>query len=277
MYRLTVCDLDGTILTHDYTLRPAVRDAMQAVVDAGLRITIASGRGYQMLKPVLGSLPLNAPVIGCNGGLIFEPHTRHILYLQPMSLPLAHELIRLVQQDGLGIRVYLDDMETLLEWQPGQPSFALTRDGAVVGQVTDPLAELTRPPHKLVVYSQAPHLTPVVVARLQEYIGNQAHVVASNTQIVEIITPGISKATGMAWLAAYLGVPREETIAIGDSDNDAEMLEWAGLGIAMGNATPAAKAAADWIAPSVEEDGVAVALQRFVLQPVHRVIDRLHK
>ncbi|MEM4724266.1 MAG: HAD-IIB family hydrolase, partial [Candidatus Hadarchaeum sp.] len=101
MYRLTVCDLDGTILTHDYTLRPAVRDAMQAVVDAGLRITIASGRGYQMLKPVLGLLPLNAPVIGCNGGLIFEPHTRHILYLQPMSLPLAHELIRLVQQDGL--------------------------------------------------------------------------------------------------------------------------------------------------------------------------------
>lgn len=268
MYRLIVCDLDGTVLTHDYKLSTVVRETMQAVMDAGLWITIASGRGYQMLKPLLGSLPLNAPVIGCNGGLIFDPSTRQVLYLQPTSLALAHDVMRLAQQEGLDSRVYLDDMETLLEWRAARGSFDLVRDGTVVGQGTDPIAELTRPPHKLVVYSHSPQLTPVVVARLQEYVGNRAHVVASNTQIVEIITPGISKATGMAWLAAYLGVPRAETMALGDGDNDAEMLEWAGLGIAMGNATPAVKAAADWIAPSVEEDGAAVALQRFVLSSV---------
>ena len=69
----------------------------------------------------------------------------------------------------------------------------------------------------------------------------------------------------MAWLADHLGVRREETMAIGDGDNDVEMLEWAALGVAMGNATPQTKAAADWIAPAVEEDGLAAALQRFVL------------
>lgn len=266
MYRLIVCDLDGTVLTHDYQLHTAVREAMQAVVEAGIWITICSGRGYQMLKPLLGSLPLNAPVIGCNGGLIFDPFTRQVLYLQPTPLVLAHDVMRLALQERWGMRVYLDDMETMLEFRPTeQPSLVLVRDGIVVGQSNDPVAELQRPPHKLVVYSQSPDSTPTVVMRLQDYVGDRAHVVASNTQIVEIIVPGISKATGMAWLAAYLGVPREETMAIGDGDNDVEMLEWAGLGVAMGNASPAAKAIADWIAPSVEEDGIAVALQRFVL------------
>jgi hydroxymethylpyrimidine pyrophosphatase-like HAD family hydrolase len=79
--------------------------------------------------------------------------------------------------------------------------------------------------------------------------------------------PGISKASAMARIADYLGVRREETIGIGDGDNDIEMVEWAGLGVAMGNATPATKAVADWVAPSVQEDGVAVTLRRFVLGP----------
>jgi Cof subfamily protein (haloacid dehalogenase superfamily) len=275
IYRFIVCDLDGTVLTHDYRLSPRVREAMQAVVEAGVWITISSGRGYQMLKPVLHSLPLNAPVIGCNGGLIFDPATRQILYLQPMPLSLAQYIVRLALQEQWGMRIYLDDMETMLEFHPEQqPALVLMRDGIVVGEITDAVTALQRPPHKLVVYSQSPDATPALVARLQEYVGDRAHVVASNTQIVEIITPGISKATGMSWVASYLGVKREEAIAIGDGDNDVEMLEWAGLGIAMGNATPAAKAAADWIAPPVEEDGVAAALQQFVLRPaLARVTD----
>jgi hydroxymethylpyrimidine pyrophosphatase-like HAD family hydrolase len=69
----------------------------------------------------------------------------------------------------------------------------------------------------------------------------------------------------MAQIAEQLGVSREETLAIGDGDNDVEMVEWAGLGVAMGNATPAVKAVADWVAPPVTEDGVSAALRRFVL------------
>jgi hypothetical protein len=83
---------------------------------------------------------------------------------------------------------------------------------------------------------------------------------------IEVVLPGISKAQAMARVAQQLGVSREETLAIGDGDNDVEMVEWAGLGVAMGNATPAVKAVADWIAPSVDEDGVAVALLRYVLR-----------
>jgi len=69
----------------------------------------------------------------------------------------------------------------------------------------------------------------------------------------------------LARLAAHLGIKREETMAIGDNDNDAEMLAWAGLSVAMGNATPKTKAAADYIAPSISEDGAAEAIERFIL------------
>jgi hydroxymethylpyrimidine pyrophosphatase-like HAD family hydrolase len=89
--------------------------------------------------------------------------------------------------------------------------------------------------------------------------------VASSPQALEILMPGVSKGRGLAWVAQYLGVSPQETIAIGDADNDIEMLQWAGLGIAMGNGMPGVKAVAGWIAPPVEEDGVAVALRHFVL------------
>jgi hydroxymethylpyrimidine pyrophosphatase-like HAD family hydrolase len=156
-------------------------------------------------------------------------------------------------------------METMLEYQFNGPGFQLTRDGTVVGQGLDAVSALTRPPHKLIVHSSSVSSTPGVMALLQECVGDRARVVASSPQAVEILMPGVSKARGLARVAQDLGVTSQETLAIGDGDNDIEMLQWAGLGIAMGNGMPAVKAIADWIAPPAEEDGVAVALRRFVL------------
>jgi 5-amino-6-(5-phospho-D-ribitylamino)uracil phosphatase len=77
---------------------------------------------------------------------------------------------------------------------------------------------------------------------------------------------GVHKGHGLAWLAERLGIEQSRTMGIGDSEADIPMLRWAGLGVAMGNAAPDVKAAADWVAPSLEEDGAAVAIERFVLE-----------
>ena len=265
MYRLIVCDLDGTLRAFGGPVRAAVRDTMQAVVDAGAWITIGTGRGLQTLKPHLGTVVVNAPLICCNGGLILDPSTHEVLYVRPTPLALAHEVIQLVLKRHWGTMIYLDDLETLLVQSSSEPGFELRRDGATVRRVADPVAELLRPPHKVYVYTQSPQNTPEAAELLKEHFGERARIVAAGSRGMEVILPGVSKARALAWLAQRLCVPREETIAIGDADNDIEMLEWAGLGIAMGNAMPAARAAADWIAPTVDEDGVAVALRRFVL------------
>jgi len=265
VYRLIVCDLDGTLRAFGCQVRPAIRDSMRAIVDAGAWITIGTGRGLQTLKAHLGTVVVNAPLICCNGGLILDPSTHEVLRVCPTPLALAHEIIRLVQKKHWGMMIYLDDMETLLLQRSSEPGFGLRQDEATVRPVPDPIAELTRPPHKVYVYTRSPQNTPEATELLKEHIGDRARIVAAGSRGLEVIIPGVSKARAMVWLAERLGVTREETLAIGDADNDIEMLEWAGLGIAMGNAMPWVKTAADWTAPTVEEDGVAVALRRFVL------------
>jgi hydroxymethylpyrimidine pyrophosphatase-like HAD family hydrolase len=82
---------------------------------------------------------------------------------------------------------------------------------------------------------------------------------------VEGTPPNLNKGTGLAWLADYLHIPQAAVMAVGDNDNDVSMLTWAGVGVALDNASPAARAAADWIAPSVADDGAAAALETYVL------------
>lgn len=266
MYRLIFCDLDGTLATFDGRVSPAVQHAMQAVVDAGAWITLSTSRGYQMVKPFLDRVVINAPMICCTGGLIVEAFTKRIHYLRPLPLDMAHDLARLSQREGILMWFYLADMETMLEKRVGDAGFALRRDGVTIREVPDPVLELTEPPHKALIETPSAQATPGVAVRVQEYVGNRARIVVSSPMRIEVVLPGISKAQAMARVAQQLGVSREETLAIGDGDNDVEMVEWAGLGVAMGNATPAVKAVADWIAPSVDEDGVAVALLRYVLR-----------
>ncbi len=265
MYRLVFCDLDGTVMTWQQEVRPAVQQAMRAVADAGAWVTICSGRGYQLVKPFLGHVPVNAPLICCNGGLIVEAVTRRVLQVRATPLDLAHDVIRLCQAEGLPLLCYLADMETMLERRPNDPGFVLRRDGVVVRRVDDPIREVHEPPHKLLIVTASPEDTPSALVRIEQVVNGRARVLTSSPVWIEVLPPGLSKARAMAWLAEHLGVRREETMAIGDGDNDVDMLEWAALGVAMGNATPQTKAAADWGAPSVEEDGLAIALQRFLL------------
>lgn len=265
MYRLAFCDVDGTVAFFDGRVSPAVHETTRAVVDSGAWITLSTGRGYQLTKPYLDRVMVNAPLICCNGGLVVEPFTRRVLYVNPMPLPLARDLMRLAVAEAIEMWFYLDDLETMLENRPVGNGFVLRQNGVMLRPAPDPLAELKRPPHKVVVSAPTVKDTPAVMARLQQEVGDHARVLASSPKRIEVILPGISKGNAMALVARHLGVRREETIGIGDGDNDVEMLQWAGVGVAMDNATPVAKAAADWIAPSVEDDGAAIALRRYML------------
>jgi Cof subfamily protein (haloacid dehalogenase superfamily) len=218
-----------------------------------------------MVKPFLDRVVVNAPMVCCTGGLIVEAHSKKVHHLQPLPLDMARDLARLSLREDIAIWFYLADMEHMLEKRVGEDRFALRRDGVTLRQVPDPVAELTEPPHKALIETPSAEASPRVAARLQEHVGDRARIVISSPQRIEVVLPGISKARAMAQIAEQLGVAREDTLAIGDGDNDVEMVEWAGRGVAMGNATPAVKAVADWVAPSVDDDGAAVALKRFVL------------
>jgi Cof subfamily protein (haloacid dehalogenase superfamily) len=265
LYRLAFCDLDGTLLKHDQTVNPAVSEAMQAVIAAGKMVTICSGRSYQQFSQWLDMLPVNVPVVTCNGGVIVEPRTRRLLLEQTIPLDVARETARFSAENSINLVIALDDVHTVLAYRSAEREFVLLRDGETVSVVPDPVAVLVRPIHKAIIMPGEARATERAIHMLQKRLGIRSRVVASSDRWAEIIAPGVSKAKGMEWLCQHLGVRQEETLALGDADNDVEMLEWAGCGVAMGNALPAARAAADWVAPSVEDDGAAVALRRFML------------
>jgi Cof subfamily protein (haloacid dehalogenase superfamily) len=265
MYDLAFCDLDGTICTYDHQIRSAVRQVVQVVIDSGKWITIATGRGYQTVKPFLAYVPVNAPLILCNGGLVLDPATLQVLDSCPMPLSLVHQIMHLAHEAGLELWVYLDDLQTMLEHRPGDRGFVVRLPTGPVRPVPDPFSLVSRPPHKVVFIAPAPQASPGIAAHLSARLAGVARVIVSSPTVVEVIMPGVSKAGAMAQVASRLGVSREHTLAIGDGDNDLEMIQWAGLGIAMGNASPSLLQVADWVAPSVEQDGLAVALQRFMI------------
>ena len=121
-------------------------------------------------------------------------------------------------------------------------------------------------PIKFLVFAE-PHETEDLLTELRQRFAGQMELTRSHARIVEGNPIGVSKGDALCRLAAHLSVPQTEVMAIGDQDNDAPMVAWAGVGVAMGNASPATKAAADWVAPPVTEDGAASAIERFILNP----------
>jgi Cof subfamily protein (haloacid dehalogenase superfamily) len=265
-FDLAFCDLDGTICNYDLEIRPVIVETMSAVIRAGKRITICTGRGYQSLAKFLDRVPVNAPLILCNGSLILEPHSRRVIEFLPVSVPFVHNMMRLAVKEDLYLRLYMDDLETIVEHQPQKQGFVVRTPGGPRAIVADPFDLVSRSPHKLAFVSDDPAETKGIAAVVRSACEGSARVVVSSPSIIEVLTPGVSKASAMARVASIVGVPRERVLAIGDGDNDVEMICWAGKGIAMGNATQSAKEAAEWVAPSVNQDGLAQALEKFMLR-----------
>jgi Cof subfamily protein (haloacid dehalogenase superfamily) len=134
-------------------------------------------------------------------------------------------------------------------------------------EIVGPLSQLAGSVafNKLIVMCD-PADMPQLREKVSQHVDGSAGIVLSSPFLLEIIPLGTSKGAGLAWLLDHLGIPAEEVLALGDAENDVEMLRLAGIGVAMANAMPMVKAAADYIVSSNDQDGVAEALERFVLR-----------
>jgi hypothetical protein len=266
--RLAALDLDHTLVGSDLILSPGVKAAVAAALARGVIVTIATGRGAGITGRYAAELGLTAPIICFQGGLVYDYLAQRVLHevrLDPAVIPVV---IDLAERHGWNLQFETTHM-SYLPRVSGHPPELLDLLRLAGWQRVDNLAtDLPETPHKFILTvndpAQRDELAAGLSARLTE-VGLNLTVVPSHPILVEGIPAGLSKATGLAWLAGYLGIGREAVLAVGDNDNDAAMLAWAGVGVAMGNSSPAALAAADWVAPSVAQDGAAAALQKFAL------------
>lgn len=265
--QLAAFDLDNTLVGPDMLVRPRVKAAVAAALARGWQITIATGRGPEPTELFARELGLTAPLICFQGGLVYDYVARRVLHetrLDPAVIPIV---VRLAEAHGWNLQfetptmVYLplesNHPATLLE---GLLSVSPWQRVALPGG-------LPETPHKFILAVHDPAERDELAHELRGKLagaGLDLNVVPSHPILVEGTPPGLNKATGLAWLADYLGAPQAAVLAVGDNDNDAPMLAWAGVGVALANASPAARAAAGWLAPGVEDDGAAVVLEELL-------------
>ena len=263
-YKLIAADLDGTLMGEDFIISPKVKDAARRAMEKGVRFTIATGRAFGSVLPFAEELGVNAPLICYQGGLIKDHLSGQVIYKQSVPLPLARELIRFIRQRELHLNVYLDSRAYVERMTPEARYYTRIARAAVY-PVGDMLAFLNRAPIKFIIVLSDDEATGPLIAELGVLFAGRMRFVRSYPRFVEGILLDVSKGHALARLADHLGLSLGETIGIGDNDNDLELVERAGLGVAMGNASPAVKTAADYIALPVDEEGVVEVIERFVL------------
>lgn len=261
--KLIVLDVDGTLVSHDLRISPRVRRAIGAAMAEGVVVSLASGRAFPSMLPYVEELGISAPVISYQGSKVVLPATRETIYHTPLPLSEAHRLLDYAQSRDLDVSAYVDD-QIYIRDQRHPEEFYQRWFGLPRIQADDLVASVQRGPTKILISGEGPD-NDRLLPQLQERFGSTMCIVRTHELFVEAMALGVSKGTALEQVAAYIGTRQEDTMAIGDSDNDAEMVSWAGLGVAMGNAGTLVKAAADFVVPSVDEDGAAFAIETYCL------------
>jgi len=262
-YKLLAVDLDGTLLGEDFTLSPRVKAAIRQAIERGVHVTLATGRGYPTTLRYARELGITTPLVCYQGGQIRDPVSGEVLYNVTMPRALAEEAIHLAQERGWHLCLYIGD-QVFLNRLLRPFGFYERLIGKAVRCVPDLITVLDGEPTKFIVVADEPQADRIE-EELRARMDGRLKIVRSHRFFVEGNPLQATKGQALAHLAGLLGVNRAAVMAIGDQGNDTDMVAWAGLGVAMGNAVPQVKAVADYVAPPVDEDGVAVAIERFLL------------
>ncbi len=262
--RLLAIDLDGTLLRTDKFVTRVNADAIAAAADAGVKVVLATARPPRATMPFYTGLGLDTLMINYNGALIHDPAKTRRLYHLPMDADLARQIIDTAR------RAYKDcvvSVEVLDRWYTDHYDETLPIETGRVftPDFVGPLdAFLTRPVTKLMLLAQPERLRKVIEA-VQRKHGDSVDLSQSETHMLLVMNRGASKGKALAMVAECYGIDRSATMAIGDAPNDVSMLRWAQLGAAMANGWQAALDAANVVVASNDDNGVAQAIQRYVL------------
>jgi Cof subfamily protein (haloacid dehalogenase superfamily) len=242
-----------------------VRAAVAEARARGVRVCVATGRMWASAAPWVAALGADPPVILYNGGQVLDFASGQILYDRRLGRDAARAALAIVRRDpGLQAHVFLDD-RVYVE-RPHPATDAYVRDDGLGFELVpglDALLARSGDPHKLLVIG-----APARVEALGEAVRAArvpVHAVISEPTYLEILPPGVSKGTALQALLERLGLRAEEVVAVGDNWNDVEMLEVAGVGVAMGDAPEGVRARADHVCGTSEEEGFREVLGRFVL------------
>jgi Cof subfamily protein (haloacid dehalogenase superfamily) len=262
--RLVAFDVDGTLVGRDLVISETVRGAIARMLQAGTAGCLVTGRMYRATVPFARELAFDAPLICYQGAAIVDPTTDEVLTHTALANEIVKEVIALTERDGMHLQLYRNDeyyCESRNRFSDLYASLSMTQP-VLVPSLREAFAY--SPATKAVIIGDEP-VAARYAEKLSEIFAGRANVTRSLPEFVELFDCAVDKGAALRFVAARLGVAMEQTVAIGDSWNDAPLLEAAGFGVAMGSSPPELRAIADAVVGDLEHDGVAEALDKYVL------------
>jgi Cof subfamily protein (haloacid dehalogenase superfamily) len=266
--RLIALDLDGTLLDDRKEIPADNIRALREAEARGIHIALATGRMTPRIEPIQDRLGVDCAIIAYNGAKVvgLRSEGRPLLHHRPLPADVARCFMDFARRESYLLNFYTDDIMYAEDQANHQRLRDLytTRTGAEYV-----LGDLSRfdgvPPTKLIVLAD-PEEADRLCEKFRKEFAGRASITKSEAEYVEIMAPGVDKGEALPALARYFGISCEEILAVGDADNDAGLIERAGVGVAVANAGEKARLVADAVTKATNNDaGVAEALYRFVL------------
>ena len=259
---LIVLDLDGTLLTDEKVISPNTKKVLLQAKEAGHEVMIATGRPYRSSEMYYKELELQTPIVNFNGAFVHHPrNTSWETIHRPIDLKVVKEVVEAVQEYSIKnmLAEVLDEVYLHRHDEKMISAFALGNPNITTGDLrtylkTDPTSLLIHPEQDYIERIRT-HLKDVHA----EVIDHRRW--GAPWDVIEIVRHGLNKAVGLSHVSNYLNIPKERIIAFGDEDNDLEMIEYAGIGVAMGNAIKPLQNIANEITSSNNADGIAEFLK----------------
>lgn len=276
--KLIALDLDETTLNQQSRLSPGNRAALEAAIAAGIEIVIASGRSLDTLPEEMTHFPGIRYAICGNGAMVYDLAEHTVLAQHFLPSETAGQVLSLTQGAFLTYEAFVDGCAYAQEDYVNRPDVYLHSKTTVdyvkatrrpVPDIQDFLRAHQDRLDSMDLIVGTLEVKAEMMQRLRALSG--IYITSSVPHLIEISNEACGKHRGLAFLAEHLGIPQNAVCAFGNADNDADMLTWAGLGIAVANGSPACRAAADIITADYLEDGVAQAFESFLqIHPISK-------
>lgn len=271
-YKLLVLDVDGTLLNDAKEISKRTLASLLKVQQMGIRVALASGRPTYGLMPLAKTLELGnygGFIISYNGGQIINAQNGEILFERRINPEMLPYLEKKARKNNFAIFTYHDDT-ILTDGSDNEHVRAEANlNNLKIIQEEEFSTAIDFAPCKCILVSNDEEALKDLEEHWKKRLDGTLDVFCSEPYFLEVVPCGIDKANTLGVLLSYLNIAREEVIAIGDGVCDVNMLQVAGLGIAMGHAQDSVKVCADYVTASNEEDGVAQSVEKLILAEVH--------
>jgi Cof subfamily protein (haloacid dehalogenase superfamily) len=271
-FKMIVLDLDDTLLQDDHTISPRTKKALMEAQEVGVKVVLASGRPTYAMYDIAEELRLKeygSFILSFNGAKITNCQTGEELFSSTLSPETVHHLYELSRREDVWIHTYVGD-SIVTEAGNQYTNIEAEITGLEIFEVDSFIDAVKEPVVKVLMLEDETKLA-VVERKLQQELTGQLSVMRSKPFFLEFTEAGVTKGTSLNQLIGQLGIEREEVIAMGDSYNDLAMIEFAGLGVAMGNAPADIKEKADYVTDTNMNDGVAKVVEKFILKTAQLV------